>query len=162
MTDINLDAMKLAIELSQNCISENAAEGKTSPKVGAVLVRNGEIIGSAYRGEMRLGEHAEYTLLERKLRDEDLSNSTLFTTLEPCTLRGRGKIPCADRIIARSIPKVVVGMIDPNPRIGSTGLRRLKDRSIVIDFFPATLRNEIALLNASFLVFIEMIRKTLR
>ena len=96
--------MALAIELAEKCLSE---AGKVSPKVGAVAVRDGVILGTAYRGEVKPGEHAEYTLFERKLKKVDLKGATLYTTLEPCTHRNHPKIACADRVIARGIKRVV-------------------------------------------------------
>lgn len=76
------DLMLRAVSQSKSCKSE---PGKVSPMVGAVIARDGRIIGEAFRGELAPGEHAEYTLLERKLSDEMLAGSVLFTTLEPCT-----------------------------------------------------------------------------
>lgn len=58
------ELMKLAVDLAAKCVSE---EGKVSPKVAAVVARGGVVPAAAYRGELKPGEHAEYTLLERKL-----------------------------------------------------------------------------------------------
>ena len=67
------DLMVQAIELARQCQSE---VGRASPKVGAIVARDGVLIGKAYRGELAPGEHAEFTLLERKLSDETLAGAT--------------------------------------------------------------------------------------
>lgn len=140
--------MLRAIELSRNCRDES---DRPSPKVGAVLVNDGKIIGDAYRGELGPGDHAEYTLLHRKLPTAIVTGSTLYVTLEPCTRRSPDKIPCAERIIERKIKKVVFGCIDRNPNIRGEGELQLLDAGIEIGKFDSDLLPIIEELNRDFL-----------
>ncbi|MFY0750969.1 deaminase [Pseudomonas sp. NFX5] len=128
--------MQLAIDLASSCVSE---DGKISPKVGAVVVRDGIILASAYRGELKPGEHAEYTLLERKLKGIDLEGATLYSTLEPCTHRNHPKVSCTDRVIERNLRRVVIGTLDPNQTIRGLGELRLQDAGIEITRFDPDL-----------------------
>lgn len=133
------DAMRAAVDIAKRSLPEDAA---LHPKVGAVLVRNGKILGSAYRGEQAPGDHAEYTLLGRKLAGLDVSGATLFTTLEPCTERKTHK-PCSEWIIESGIAAAFIGILDPNPKIYAQGWTWLRDNGIALDFFEPSLRVEI-------------------
>jgi len=141
------ELMQLAVELASQCVSE---EGRVSPKVGAVVARDGVVLASAYRGEIKPGEHAEYTLLERKLLDIDLEGATLYSTLEPCTHRNHPKIACTDRVIARKLKRVVIGTLDPNAKIRGLGELRMQDADIEITRFEPDLVLQLRELNREF------------
>jgi pyrimidine deaminase RibD-like protein len=139
--------MERAVALARQCVNE---EGRISPKVGAVIAREGVVLDQAFRGELAPGDHAEFTLLETKLGNDTLAGATLFTTLEPCTARNSPKIPCAERIIERRIARVVIGVLDPNDAIRGRGELRLRDAGIEIARFDSDLMAQIEELNREF------------
>lgn len=141
------DYMRMAIDQSRNCKGE---DDRVHPMVGAVVVKDGAVLATAYRGELCNGEHAEFTALEKKLPADALAGATVYTTLEPCTSRTHPKVPCADRLIERKVARVVIGMLDPNPNITGKGQRRLRDANIATDLFPSDLMAEIEELNREF------------
>jgi len=102
--------------------------GKTSPNpmVGAVIVKEGRIIAQGYHRRFG-GDHAEVDAL--KNAKEDVSGSTLYVTLEPCRHFGKTP-PCTDAIIKSKIGKVVIGMLDPDPKMLGESVKLLNQRGI--------------------------------
>lgn len=78
------EMMEKAIDVMRQSVPEPRDDGTPSPNVGAVLWRPDGSVLTASRGELRNGDHAEFTLLERKCRSENIEDGVLFTTLEPC------------------------------------------------------------------------------
>lgn len=130
------DFMELAIQEAAKCKPE---DGRSHPRVGVVVVKDGKVMATAYRGEISPGQHAEFIALEVKLKDTPLAGSTVFTTLEPCTTRNHPKIPCAERICERKVSRVCIGMLDPNPAITGQGQLYLREANIAVDLFPYNL-----------------------
>lgn len=147
------DYMRLSIEVMKSSIQEPRIDGKVSPKVGAVLVMpNGEYVTS-YRGELRKGDHAEYTAIERKCVDKNLTGATIYATLEPCAPDSR-KFPkrgCSKRITNARIKKVYVGIEDPDPTVCGLGLKHLMDNGVEVEMYPEELQAEITAYNEDFL-----------
>jgi diaminohydroxyphosphoribosylaminopyrimidine deaminase/5-amino-6-(5-phosphoribosylamino)uracil reductase len=118
--------------------------------VGAVIVKNGKIIS---KGCHRcFGQtHAEIEAIEKA--NTSLKGSTLYVNLEPCLYFEGKKTPaCTDRIIKEKIKKVVVGMIDPNPKINGKGIQKLRNHGIDIEV--GILEEECKKLNECYLKFI--------
>ncbi|MCU1340005.1 MAG: 5-amino-6-(5-phosphoribosylamino)uracil reductase / diaminohydroxyphosphoribosylaminopyrimidine [Bryobacterales bacterium] len=105
--------------------------GATSPNpaVGAIVVRDGEVVGRGYHTWAGL-KHAEVLALEEAR--ERARGGTLYVTLEPCASHGRTP-PCIDAILAAGVRKVVAPMEDPNPQTRGRGFTRLRDAGIEVE-----------------------------
>lgn len=145
--------METAIEVMGQSIQEPRPDGKTGPLVGAVLVKPDGTIETACRGELRLGDHAEYTLLERKNRSVRLDGAILFVTLEPCApgSRNQPKLSCAQRIIDARIKEVWVGITDPDPTVDRKGIKYLQGFGVVVRLFDRDLQEIIREANREFI-----------
>ena len=145
--------MELAVKVMRESIAELRTDGKSSPKVGAVLLKPDGTVETASRGELRDGDHAEFTLLERKNRSQKLDGSILFATLEPCAPHARRhpKLGCSERIVLARIKEVWVGIEDPDPTVDRKGIKYLQDSGITIHMFDRDLQEIIREENKDFL-----------
>lgn len=116
--------MARCIQLAKNGIETTPP----NPMVGAVIVHRGRIIGEGYH--IRNGEaHAEVNAIRSVKEEPLLKESTIYVSLEPCSHYGKTP-PCADLIIEKQIPHVVIGCIDPFPEVAGRGIRKLIDAGI--------------------------------
>lgn len=151
---------KKAVDIAKECKPEEP--GKLHPKVGAVLVKNGKIISSAYRGEVGRAEHAEYIALEKKSAgNPEVQGADLITTLEPCTVRSHDKRPCVSWIKSRNIRKVWIATLDPNPVIAGYGELQLQEDGIKIGRFPDEYAKEVLEDNKEFFEWIRTKQPTI-
>lgn len=119
----DIEYMKIALDLAKKGIGFV----NPNPMVGAVIVKNDEIISSGY--------HEAYGQLhaERKAINDckkSMQGATIYVTLEPCCHYGKTP-PCTEAIIESGINKVVIGSSDPNPLVAGKGVKTLRDNGIV-------------------------------
>jgi diaminohydroxyphosphoribosylaminopyrimidine deaminase/5-amino-6-(5-phosphoribosylamino)uracil reductase len=123
-SDFDRRMMQRCLELARRGL------GRTSPNpmVGAVIVKDGEIIGEGFHP--RAGEpHAEVFALQAA--GENARGATIYVSLEPCNHYGRTP-PCSEAVVAAGLAKVVVGMVDPNPLVAGGGIKRLQEAGIEV------------------------------
>ncbi|PNX52112.1 MAG: riboflavin biosynthesis protein RibD, partial [Thermoplasmata archaeon M9B2D] len=115
--------MKRALRLARK------AEGHTSPNplVGAIIVKDDTIIAEGYHKKAGL-PHAEAEAIQKATKS--LEGSTLYVTLEPCCHTDKRTPPCTSAIISSKIKRVVVAMIDPNPKVSGKGIKILQEAGI--------------------------------
>jgi diaminohydroxyphosphoribosylaminopyrimidine deaminase/5-amino-6-(5-phosphoribosylamino)uracil reductase len=132
--------MRLALQMAEK------AKGQTgvNPVVGCVIVKDGRIVGLGAHLQ-RGSHHAEIHALH--MAGDDAADSTVYVTLEPCTVHGRTP-PCADRLIAERVSRVVVACADPNPRVSGAGIQKLREHGIRVDV--GVLEREAKRLNEAF------------
>lgn len=148
--------MLMAVDAMKKSISERNKKDP-SPHVGAVLVFPDGTVETAYRGEFREGDHAEYTVLDKKNRHKELSDCWLFATLEPCAKGSRNapKVSCSERIVNARISKLWFGIEDKNPKVDG-GLDHMKDHGIIVRQFAPEFHKEIEIANKQFMKWANM------
>ena len=137
--------MKKALDLALK------GQGETSPNpmVGAVLVKNGRIVGKGYH--LSAGSaHAEVNAIDDA--GSNAENATLYVTLEPCNHHGRTP-PCTEKILKAGIRRLVVAMEDPNPDVTGGGMAYLAKQGITV--VPGVLRTEAERQNEVFVKFVK-------
>ena len=140
--------MRRAIELAK----KGSGHVNPNPLVGAVIVRDGGIIGEGYHecyGQL----HAERNAIANaKKRGNSLEGSTIYVTLEPCCHYGKTP-PCTEAIIEEKIARVVVGSDDPNPLVSGKGFQMLREKGIEV--IPHFLKEECDAMNHVFFHYIR-------
>ena len=122
--NINEKYMRMAIELAK----KGVGAVNPNPMVGAVVVKNGEVIGRGYH-KFFGGPHAEVYVLEEAGKEAE--GATIYVTLEPCSHYGKTP-PCAKKIIDMGIKKCFIGSSDPNPKVAGKGVAMLKEAGIEV------------------------------
>jgi diaminohydroxyphosphoribosylaminopyrimidine deaminase / 5-amino-6-(5-phosphoribosylamino)uracil reductase len=145
LTATDREHLKRALELAGN------GRGKVSPNplVGAVVVRDGEVIGEGFHAE--LGDlHAERAALaDCRARGEDPRGATMYVTLEPCAHRGR-QPPCTEAILEAGVGRVVIASDDPSEKASGRGPGMLRDGGVKVDFAAGEEATAARLLNQPF------------
>jgi diaminohydroxyphosphoribosylaminopyrimidine deaminase/5-amino-6-(5-phosphoribosylamino)uracil reductase len=132
-----------AIELAER----GAGRVSPNPMVGAVVARDGELLGEGWHDEYG-GAHAEVNALAA-CGDADVRGASLYVSLEPCCHHGR-QPPCTDAILAAGLGRVVVGSDDPSSKASGRGLGILRDDGIQVDVAGGELATRARLLNQAF------------
>ena len=143
--NIDKKYMRMAIELAKK------GEGAVNPNplVGAVVVKDGKVVGKGYHRFFG-GPHAEVYALEKA--GEEAFGATIYVTLEPCSHYGKTP-PCAKKIIDMGIKKCFVGSSDPNPQVAGKGVAMLKEAGIEV--VENVLKDECDKLNQVFFKYIK-------
>lgn len=125
MNETDAIYMKRALELA----AQGAGRVSPNPMVGAVIVKDGRIVGEGFHLFEQV-KHAETYALAAA--GEQARGATLYCNLEPCSHQGRTP-PCADTLIRAGIARVVIAVMDLNPRVSGQGIERLRAAGIAVE-----------------------------
>jgi len=145
MERYDIPFMERALALAR----KGAGLASPNPMVGAVLVRDGELVGEGFH-QYAAGSHAEIVAL--KSAGEKARGATLYVSLEPCCHTGRTG-PCTDAVIAAGVKRVVAAMRDPNPAVAGRGMGQLRGAGIEAEH--GVLEEEARRLNEAFACWIR-------
>lgn len=136
------------VDLALTLATKGEGQVKPNPLVGAVVVKNGIVVGRGFHRYEGV-KHAEVLALEEA--GQFARGATVYVNLEPCCHRGAGKRtpPCCDALIAAGVERVVYCIADPNPRVNGGGLVALREAGIEVTVGPRT--SAARILNAEYL-----------
>ncbi|MFA7424799.1 MAG: bifunctional diaminohydroxyphosphoribosylaminopyrimidine deaminase/5-amino-6-(5-phosphoribosylamino)uracil reductase RibD [Desulfosarcinaceae bacterium] len=137
--------MQMALDLA----ALGAGHTSPNPMVGAVVVKDGQVVGKGYH-QRAGGPHAEVLALDEA--GDRAMGATLYVTLEPCNHHGRTP-PCTERILAAGIHRVVAALSDPNPTVAGGGNARLRSAGVLVD--EGLLADAAARLNETWIKYIR-------
>lgn len=140
--------MMMAIELAKKACGYT----NPNPMVGAVIVKDGQVLGKGYHTRCGCLHAEREALRDCQSRGVDVKGATMYVTLEPCCHYGKTP-PCTQAIIESGIKKVVVGSLDPNPKVAGQGIRILRDHGIEV--VTGVLEDECDDLNEVFMHYIR-------
>src|SRR6187551_236675 len=145
LTEMDQVHLRRALELAEG------GRGRVSPNplVGAVVVREGEVIGEGFHAELG-GLHAERAALaDCRERGEDPAGATMYVTLEPCAHQGR-QPPCVEAILEAGIARVVIASDDPSEKAAGRGPGSLRDGGVAVELAAGEEASAARLLNQPF------------
>ena len=151
----DLRYMQRAITLAK----QGLYSAKPNPAVGCVLVKNGQIIAEGWHKQAGLPHAERVALADAAAKGVDVSGSTAYVTLEPCSHFGRTP-PCADGLVEAKVSRVVIAMQDPNPLVSGQGIAKIQ--KACIDVQVGLCEEEARALNPGFIQMMEKKRPFVR
>ncbi|KAJ2302548.1 hypothetical protein IWW55_003365 [Coemansia sp. RSA 2706] len=127
-SDQDVQLMRQAIEQGAKCTSVD-----TAYNVGALITdQNGTVLSTGYSRQLPGNTHAEQCALQAIDPETDLTGTIMYTTMEPCSKRLSGNLPCVQRILNAGIKKVFVGVCEPPNFVQCTGVSELKQHGVEV------------------------------
>ena len=118
--------MQMALSQAERCEYVS-----TAYSVGCVIVKDGQVLGTGYSREMPGNTHAEQCALDKV--GPAAEGADLYTTMEPCSLRLSGNLPCVQRVIAAKVRRVISAVSEPPDFVAEcTGLQQLRDAGVSV------------------------------
>lgn len=137
------------MQLALNEASKGVGRTAPNPAVGAVIVKNGHVLGAGYHKKAGT-PHAEIHALNAT--STSLDQATIYVTLEPCSHTGKTP-PCCEAIARTGISRVVIGMTDPNPLVNGRGISYLRNKGIEV--VAGVLQEECEAINLPWIKYIK-------